>query len=249
MKHIRPLSIVLLTLIILWFSINKSSGQAGDIVVDGANTFQRTGLSGSAALNQNATVVGARILPVASNTERQIGIGNVSDPLKSLLNLVPVRVLTSAGNSIRNQPIGNLSEHLANILSSVGVRIVVGAANSTRAERLTYPRQLINDNQPPVINRIAVESPALQTPKIVWQTNEFTTAVFRYGTQSGVYTDEIRLSEYARSHTIQSSNLEPGKIYYYQITCTDLSENTFTSDEAMLTIPKVLSIYLPIVKR
>lgn len=249
MKHVHLLGIVLLILIALWSTITKSSGQVGDIVVDGANTFQRAGLSGSAALNQSTTGVTARILPVASNTERQIGLSNVPTPLKSLVDLVPVRILTSAGNSLRNQSVGGLSAQLTNLLSNVGVYTIIEAANSTRVERLSYPRQLINDNQPPVINKVTVESPALQTFKIVWQTNEFTTAVFRYGVQSGIYTEEIRLSEYARSHTIQPSNLEPGKTYYYQITCTDLNENTVTSAEATLTLPKSLSIYLPLIRR
>ncbi|RIK34568.1 MAG: hypothetical protein DCC55_32870 [Chloroflexi bacterium] len=249
MKYIRTLGLLLLSLIIFWTGVAASSDGANDIIVNGANTFHKAQLAGSEPLNQNAAGVATRIIQSAANSELQLRLTALDAPLQSLTELVPERVLVAASNSTRIQPLGGLAQPLSDLLSQVVARTIVQAANSTRTQSVIYPFDLVKDRRPPAINTPLVEALTPGALKLHWQSDGFTTALFRYGTQSGVYTEEIALTLYARNHTVELTNLTAGSTYFYQITSTDISGNTTTSPEGILTLQQNHFLYLPFVRR
>lgn len=69
------------------------------------------------------------------------------------------------------------------------------------------------------------------------------------GTQSGMYTMTFSDPLYVRVHAVTLTGLTAGTMYYCQISSTDLSGNTYQSQEFSFEQVEELFIYLPLVLR
>ncbi|MCL4384244.1 fibronectin type III domain-containing protein [Patescibacteria group bacterium] len=82
--------------------------------------------------------------------------------------------------------------------------------------------------------------------KITWSTDRSSDSKVEYGTSSNSYQDEEPSnSSQVTDHTINLTNLTPGKTYYYRAKWTDEDGNTGTSDEksfATQAAPSVSSV-------
>ncbi|MBD3280747.1 hypothetical protein GF389_04460 [Candidatus Dojkabacteria bacterium] len=71
---------------------------------------------------------------------------------------------------------------------------------------------------------------------ITWTTNRTSDSKIAFGLASGNYYDsEPSVSAQVTEHTVNLSNLEPGKTYYYKAKWTDEDGNTGMSDESTFT--------------
>ena len=70
------------------------------------------------------------------------------------------------------------------LLAGVTPRFVIEHANARRDINLTYPKALLNDRTPPVVRNLTNDIAGGKVV-IVWETNEFTRFVLRYGPAPG----------------------------------------------------------------
>jgi PGF-pre-PGF domain-containing protein len=92
------------------------------------------------------------------------------------------------------------------------------------------------DNAKPVITStilVTFHSPAT----ISWTTDENSTSLVKYGTQTGVYTFSVFDPSYNTSHSITLTNASsPGTTYYFVVNSTDGAGNSIQSGEYSFTI-------------
>ena len=78
-------------------------------------------------------------------------------------------------------------------------------------------------------------------------TNEFTQARLDYGLSPGAYTQVMTDEEYQYGHVFIISGLLSETTYYYRVTVTDRSGNTYQSPEYSFKLQDDSYIYLPLV--
>ncbi len=87
------------------------------------------------------------------------------------------------------------------------------------------------DTTPPTITGgPTVEEVTSTGAVIVWTTDEESTSVVRYGTQAGVYSQEVRVDQLVRAHRVQVRDLNPSTVYHFVVQSTDASGNTVESE-------------------
>lgn len=93
----------------------------------------------------------------------------------------------------------------------------------------------IPDTTPPVITNISATSMTKDSAIIIWETDEPSDSLVKYGTQSGNYTKIIYNVSYVTYHRISIVNLTPNTTYYYVVNSTDPSNNSAQSSEQNFT--------------
>jgi len=179
-------------------------------------------------------------------------IRTINPSVPSINQSIQARVAVQYSNSIRHVNLSTLPNPFQTLLSTISSRIGFQYANSNRQLLLSYPRALLNDTAAPAISNIVGNSSGV----ITWNTNEFTSYIIRYGTQSGNYTETIEQPLYDKQHALTLPNLISAATYYFQITSTDISgnqsvsiEGNFTFDPDPTPIPPSPSVFLPLVRR
>lgn len=89
----------------------------------------------------------------------------------------------------------------------------------------------IPDTAPPVITNISVISITKDSAIIIWETDEPSDSLAKYGTQPGNYTELIYNASYVTYHSIPIADLTPNTTYYYVVNSTDPSSNSNQSVE------------------
>ena len=172
---------------------------------------------------------------------------SVPATFQTLLNQVPDRVVFGYANSNRLYETKATPPSLRTLLQQVPHRVVFSFANSNLEYELNYPLALIGDTTPPRARSIVPRTIAVDSVVIAWTTDEFTTSIVRYGTRPGVYSYEVRSPLYTKQHEVILTGLTLGMRYYYKISCTDRSNNTYTSPEYSFVVE--FHTYLPVVIR
>jgi hypothetical protein len=90
------------------------------------------------------------------------------------------------------------------------------------------------DNTPPIISDVVI---TFHSVTISWTTNEDSTSLVEYGTQSGSYTSTKYDSSYNISHSITLTDLSPNTTYYFAVSSTDKAGNSIQSEEYNFTTP------------
>ena len=91
------------------------------------------------------------------------------------------------------------------------------------------------DETPPEISNVASSDITENSATITWDTNEVSDSLVKYGTASGVYTDEESDAADVTSHSIGLAGLAADTTYYYVVNSTDPSGNSAESDEYSFT--------------
>ena len=170
-----------------------------------------------------------------------------SSGLGALISSVPPRFVLANANDNVFQALEPAPAALLALLGQVPGRFVLRHANANRFFPLNYPLELINDATPPQVSQVAAGAVSGNRIRITWTSNEFTTSLVEYGTQSGVYAGSISDNQYRVQHEITISGISSGVTYYYRITNTDRSGNSTQSAEHSFVAIKPL--FLPMVVR
>lgn len=170
-----------------------------------------------------------------------------SPDLNALITNVASRFVLQYANANRYVYLVPAPAELLTLIGQVDDRFLMSYANANKFYSLTYPVDLVGDNIPPQAGIPTVTPSGFSTVKITWTTNEYTTSIIAYGIQSGVYPQNVTDSLLKKQHEIVLSGLAAGETYYYRISDTDRSGNTYQSQERSFT--SFSFMYLPLIKR
>ncbi len=157
---------------------------------------------------------------------------SASPNLNTILQNAQPRIVVEYSNAMNIHKLNAVPSALQTVLNVVPKKITLQYANSNRHLTLVYPRALLNDTAAPAISNIVGNSSGV----ITWNTNEFTSYIIRYGTQSGNYTQAVEEPLFAKQHTVTLSDLVSGSTYYLQVTAFDLSGNPTVSPEFIIDL-------------
>ena len=136
---------------------------------------------------------------------------------------------------------------LSDLIDQVGDRFVIQYANSSAVNAFDYPLDMIGDTLPPEAGDFGSRSTGSSNAKITWTTDEFTTSLFEYGTQTGIYSDSVSDELFRKLHEVELSGLSMGVSYYYRVTSTDRSGNNSISAEQSFQLSQ--QVFLPVMVR
>ena len=99
----------------------------------------------------------------------------------------------------------------------------------------------IPDTTPPVIANVSATSITKDSATIIWETDEPSDSMVKYGTQSGNYVEIAYNASYVTRHNIVLTGLIPNTTYYYVVNSTDPSNNSAQSTEhSFKTFPEII---------
>ncbi|RMF32543.1 MAG: hypothetical protein D6759_08215 [Chloroflexi bacterium] len=228
--------------------VNSTAGIGPRVIEQYANSLLAMDLTTAPSAFQ--TLLGQvpdRVIFQYANSGYPYVLTSVPAAFQTLLNRVPDRVVFGYANSNRLYETKAAPPSLRALLQQVPHRVVFSFADSNLGYALSYPLALIGDTTPPRARGIAPKTIAVDSVVIAWTTDEFTTSTVRYGTQPGVYSHEVRSSLYTKQHEVVLTGLTLGTRYYYKISCSDRSGNTYTSPEYSFVVE--FHTYLPVVVR
>ena len=172
-----------------------------------------------------------------------IKIENASGVVKSLYTSSSVTnpdPKTWDGTDVNDNIVADGTYHV-NITMNDGVNPLV-YNNTETITVLTSP-----DTTPPVITDVANSTPTDSSVTITWTTNEASGSLVRYGTTSGVYTDDVSNMAMTTSHSIDLSGLSAGTTYYFVVNSTDASDNSNESAEHSFTTSSTADTDPPVI--
>jgi hypothetical protein len=227
-----------------------TAGQS-DIIINNADTTWTNALAPSSGLSSMVANVATRVVQNAANANRNEKLVNPGAAMRALLDQVPAHVVLGEAQGNRIFALTDAPASLRTALGNSLLRTVVDQANGTRSQVLLYPKTLLNDQTPPVHKEAKLQRSQQGGIELVWMTDEFTTALVRYGVAPGVYTQEVSDPLFYKTHTLRLTDLQEGVTYYVKIVSSDLSGNVSESGEYALTIVVVINhkLYLPVIRR
>ena len=170
--------------------------------------------------------------------------------LSNLLNMVMPRVAADYARSIASFTLNAVPNGLDTVLEQVTNRIGFDYARANRHTTLDFPIALVNDTAAPqLVGTVSQTAIGTTDIRIQWLTNEFATSHVSYGTTSGNYPNTVTDELFVKNHTAVITDLQTDVIYYFRVSSTDPSGNTFQSSEMSFTITPEIYVYLPIVTR
>ena len=123
---------------------------------------------------------------------------------------------------IRDRPPSALASSLSSAQNRIWFRYADAAASSLE---LKFPLTIIDDTTPPNVQLSTLST----RDTIVWTTNEFAACDFEYGLSRNNLNQRIDNDRFRESHSADITGISPGQVFYYRISCTDLSNNSSTS--------------------
>lgn len=175
---------------------------------------------------------------------------SVPTAFSSLLDLVTARVSTDYARAHYRTALTTVPDPLNSNLALVASHIGLDYARANQRVPLTFPVDIVNDTVvPQLLGDITITSSGETTAQLTWTTDEFADSTVAYGTASGNYTETISDDQYVTAHAVSLTGLDSGVTYYYQVSSTDLSGNTWQSLEQSFTFEGEQLIYLPVVMR
>ncbi|HRQ36815.1 MAG TPA: fibronectin type III domain-containing protein [Chloroflexota bacterium] len=174
----------------------------------------------------------------------------VPTPLSSLLNQVLPRIAADYTRAILRLPLTAVPTPLNNNLALVADRVGLDYARASQRVQLAFPVNVVNDTAvPQLVGDITSTVTGPSASQIRWTTNEFADSLVHYGTDPGNYTMSASNDLYVTNHAITLTGLQADVTYFFKVSSTDLSGNTFQSSENSFTFTPQQSIYLPVIVR
>lgn len=172
-----------------------------------------------------------------------------SSTLANLLENMGPRITVQYANEMQRSDLESIPAGLNNLLDLVQTRFIIQYANDNQILGTSYPKDMINDDQPPNAGNPVVSRLAGSSVEIAWTTNEFTSSTVEFGTQPGQFTKTIKDDSYKKQHNVTVSNLTPGVTYYFRTSNTDRSGNRSFGKEQTFEIAETIYQFLPMVRR
>jgi hypothetical protein len=184
-----------------------------------------------------------------ANANRVYTLTPIPTALEDLLDAMAPRFVMEFANANKVYDLTPIPAELDTLLGQVAPRFVLEYANANREIGLVFPIDLIDDNTPPQGSTIEIETAGETSTIISWTTDEYADSTVECGTQSGTYTMTFSDPLYVKVHAVIVTGLTPGTTYYCQISSTDLSGNTYQSQEFSFEQAEETFVYLPLVLR
>ncbi len=157
---------------------------------------------------------------------------SLSATFSNLLDLVAPRVGFDYARANYLVGLTAVPPTMATALDQVAARVGFDYARSNRSETLQFPVDLVNDTtNPQLTGNITESTSGANSSKIIWTTNEFADSIVQYGATPGNYTQTVSDNLYVTTHQVTLTGLQEGVAYYYRVSSSDLSGNTFQSAE------------------
>jgi hypothetical protein len=202
----------------------------GGLALLGSSEIARGQLEGFIIENADATST----LSVSPS----VGLGN-------LIAQVAPRIVVQFANSNRILSLKLIPQSMLTRLSQVTPRLVMEFADGNRLFQLNYPVDLIDDQAPPQVSGVSAVAGGGGAAVISWSTDEFADSVVEYGLQPNNYTNVVSDPLYVKDHSIRLTGIAFDRTYYYRISSTDQSGNTYRSQELSFEIAEEQKILLP----
>ncbi len=103
------------------------------------------------------------------------------------------------------------------------------SGNASEDDVLSFTT-ISQDTTPPTISDTATGSLTTTSVMIEWRTDEVTTEIVHYGTDSSTLSESATTGTNNMRHFVPLTNLTPGTLYYYQVTSVDTAGNLTTGD-------------------
>jgi hypothetical protein len=246
-RHQSALLALLAALTLL--PVHPVQSQTSSFVIEGADATNTLSLASSPSLEALIDDVATRFVMAFANGNEYYALTPIPVALESLLSAIDPRFVMAFAHANESYDLTPVPTQLEALLEEVVPRFVIGFANSSRQIGLQYPADLIDDDRPPEASTVEV-SPSGQTRATVsWTTDEFADSTVECGTQSGTYTLTFSDPLYVKAHMVTLTGLTPETTYHCQASSTDLSGNTYQSEEFSFEQAGESFIHLPLVLR
>jgi parallel beta-helix repeat protein len=123
-----------------------------------------------------------------------------------------------------------IGDGLGDTLTPYNIRITNGGDYHPLVQHLPSP-----DTTPPAITNITNSTPTTDSVTIIWDTDENSNSLIRYGTVQSNYTDAVLDTVMVSVHSIMLSGLSANTTYYFAVNSTDASNNSAQSEELNFT--------------
>ena len=196
------------------------------ITVNGADGTRCESTQSSSALTTLLTAVLPRTWFGSADSSRIEQLVAAPAGLSNSLVAVPARVQFGQAESSRIEPLTAPPSSFQSNLATMTDRVFFRSADGSRSEiSLAFPLTIIKDTVSP---QLAL-APGSTRDRLVWTTNEFAECVFKYGLSSGSLTQTVQKSGFYTTHTADITGIPADRVYFYQLTCTDISGNSASS--------------------
>ena len=209
--------------------IQNTTYQLGARTVDFAGNVNKTWVSDTA---RTATPTPTYYLTTSSTAG-----GSVTTPGEATFTY-------DEGTVVDLVAIPDTGYQFVNWTGDVGTIANVNAAATTITmnNNYTITANFASDIEAPAISNVESTEIAQTTATITWDTDEPADSRVKYGTTSGVYTDEAYDGANVTSHSVELTSLTANTTYYYVVNSTDSSGNPAQSEEfnfTTLAVPAV----------
>jgi len=103
------------------------------------------------------------------------------------------------------------------------------------------------DTTPPVITNVVCNTPTTDSVNITWTTDEVGDSLVKYGTETGVYTDNESYITMVTSHSIMLTGLVANTTYYFVVNSIDASGNAGDGSEFSFTTATISDTTAPVI--
>jgi hypothetical protein len=232
-----------------WGALHPVRGQGGDFTIENADATNTLSITGSSELEGLMDEVAPRFVMAFANANQYYNLTPIPAALDDLLDAMQPRFVTEFANAMRFYALTPIPSQLEMLLEQMAPRFVIEYANANRELALSFPVELIGDTTPPEGGGIEFEPEGETRTMVSWTTDEYADSTVACGTQSGNYTMTFSDPLYVRVHAVTLSGLTPGSRYYCRVSSSDLSGNTYRSQEFSFEQVEGSFIYLPLVLR
>ncbi len=244
----KALFALLVFVLALW-SIYPVRGQTGGFIIQDADETNTLSCTPSSPLDALLNQIAPRFIMRSADERADYVFTPVPNPLETLMSGLLPRFTMRYADTNLFLTLSPAPNTLITRLGEIGPRFVMRAADISRTIPLAYPVDLIGDTQPPQGTNLDTSQASDDVTTISWMTDEYADSLVRYGTASSVYTSVVSDTLYVTNHSLTLQGLVPGTKYYVQVSSTDLSGNTWQSDEFSFTQKQTFYINLPLILR
>jgi len=248
MKKISLAPLLLLFMLVAAVVTLPASGQSG-FIIENADATNTLSFTASTELNTLIDQIAPRFVVEFAHANQYYTLTAIPTALNDLLATLQPRFVIEFARANKYYALTPIPSQFDTLLGQIAPRFVLEFAKANRYIALSFPVDLINDTTPPQGSNITVKPAGETSTTITWTTDEYADSTVRCGTQSGNYTMTFTDPLYVKQHSITLTDLTAGTTYYCVCSSTDLSGNTYQSQEFSFEQVEETFIYLPLVLR
>ncbi len=248
----RQLKIVLLLLLtaLTFSSLHPVRGKISSFTIENADATNTLEVISSSGLETLINQVSPRFVMEFANANKVYDLTPIPNALDDLLANLQPRFVMEFANANKIYDLTPMPTQLGSLLlDNLKPRFILQYANANRELSLSFPVDLIDDSEAPQTSEIELATTGAYTATVTWTTDEYADSIVECGTESGAYTMTFSNTRYVKVHAVTLTGLTPDTTYYYRISSTDLSGNTYQSEEFSFEQSEEKFIYLPLVLR